>query len=205
MPGIIEYNPEVIKPTYECIKDAIITVQDNKKEKTSTCRTDLIEVVRELSKSFNLLVDVVGPVRNISDDVDEFKSEFTDYFNEFKDYYDKDIFYMDKTHCSRIEIVRERLRPKLLKFLSSERAEKIDDLLSEGYMREMTMIDNFMPLVDSINGELEEIAIHMKNNDIQMAIDQKNEMVSHLSDQYKIWKEMRDEMNDTITEAIGKI
>lgn len=160
---------------------------------------DLERLIKELSKSHEVMVGVASKFRRTGNNPDTFAQRFEGFFYDFKDYYDSQSWVDEDTSCREISELSYRVLPKLAPLLDDTTFEQLRAELELLSNADADLLHYLREYLDTMNNVVEEIYSKVTGGDIDKAIGLKRGFEAQISPSFRRSKEMFDRMSGSIT------
>ena len=164
---------------------------------------NLERLVKELSKSHEVLVDVASRFRRVGSDPDTFAQRFDDFYYEFKDYYDRQAWIKEETSCREIRELGYQILPKVRPLLNDDIFEQLQQELSLLGDADGVLLRHFREYLETMNETVEAIYTAATGGDIPEAIRLKRNFEAQISPSFRRSKEMFERMNSSVTAVMA--
>jgi hypothetical protein len=168
-----------------------------------TVAADLAELMKELRRTHQTLVDKLDPVWNLKDNPNTFPKRFDSAFTKYRTFYLSKDLGDERTHCrvlGQIGAVLAAARPH--GDASDATWQQLENLLRQLNDYDTDVIEqHYRPFMDSVYKTLNQINALLNAGDVAQAIQLKQALVNKLEQDYAAMRANFDEMGD----IIGKI
>lgn len=179
--------------------DVWVTIKDRKDRETTSMLADLTDLIEELRKTHSTIVKMISPLRRITNNPATFENDFKSVYDDFRDFYDAYDFGEERTRCHKIRQIQNRMLKRKPLFGANEQWDQLHTSLGALSYADFDIIDNqYKPFMASFDQTMIRIKQEVDNNNIPLAIAEKEAFLTNLGPEYDKNKRMLEEMTDTI-------
>lgn len=179
--------------------DVWVTIKDRKDRETTSMLADLTDLIEELRKTHSTIVKMISPLRRITNNPATFENDFKSVYDDFRDFYDAYDFGEERTRCHKIRQIQNRMLKRKPLFGANEQWDQLYTSLGALSYADFDIIDNqYKPFMASFDQTMIRIKQEVDNNNIPLAIAEKEAFLTNLGPEYDKNKRMLEEMTDTI-------
>lgn len=164
---------------------------------------DLERLVKELSKSHGVLVDIASRFRRVGSDPNTFAQHFDAFYADFKDYYDRQSWVEEETSCRRIRELSYQVLPKVRPLLRDDIFDQLQQELGLLGDADRALLRQFREYLEAMNDAVEAIYTQVSGGDIAEAIRLKRDFEAQISPSFRRSKEMFERMNSSVTAVMA--
>lgn len=165
----------------------------------------LTELMVELRKTHSTIVKLISPFRRIEDSPKTFSRDFKAYYNDFRDFVDTYDFIDERTHCSNIAHIEERLLKTKSRLADTSEWQTLQSLLNHLTGMDLDIIEgHYVPFVRRLDAVMKSIYDLVDRGQLNDAIAKKRELLAVLEPEFEKTKAMLGKMNDTINTLISR-
>lgn len=164
---------------------------------------DLERLVKELSKSHGVLVDVASRFRRVGSDPNTFAQRFDAFYADFKDYYDRQSWVEEETSCRQIRELGYQVLPKVRPLLRDNIFDQLQQELSLLGDADRALLRQFREYLEAMNDTVEAIYTEISSGDTTEAIRLKRDFEAQISPSFRRSKEMFERMNSSVTAVMA--
>jgi hypothetical protein len=159
---------------------------------------DLEMLVKELSKSHGVLVEINSKYRRTGRDPQTFAQNFESFYFDFKDYYDGETWLDENASCRRIRELGSRILPKLSPLLKPASFDQLRHELEILGDADLDLVRSFRSYLDTLNQAVETVWAGVKAGKIVEAIAAKQDFEDKIGPGMQISKDMFQRMSHGI-------
>ncbi len=159
---------------------------------------DLTNLVQELSKSHQAMVQITDQYRRTGRNPQDFAARFESFYYDFKKYYDSQTWINENTSCAKVDQLSAKILPRLAPIMNPAnfKALRIElQILSEG---DFDMVRFFGEFVERLNQVVEQVWHLVEQNKVEEAIQLKRDFEDQLSPSFQRTKAMFEKMTGSI-------
>ncbi len=164
---------------------------------------DLEQLVKELSKSHGVLVDVASKFRRVGSDPNTFAQRFDEFYADFKDYYDRQSWVEEETSCRQIRELGYQVLPQVRPLLRDDIFDQLQQELGLLGDADRTLLQQFREYLEAMNAAVEAIYTQVSSGDIAEAIRLKRDFEAQISPSFRRSKEVFERMNSSVTAVMA--
>jgi soluble cytochrome b562 len=166
----------------------------------------LTDLMVELRKTHSTIVKLISPFRRIQNNHKTFSRDFKAYYNDFRDFVDTNDFIDERTHCSKIQQIKEKLlKLKSPLYDTSEWQVLQSQLTYINNMDEDVIEYHYVPFVERLDDAMKSIYESVDNKKLSDAIAKKQALLAGLEPEYEKTKVMLSKMNNTINTLVVRL
>lgn len=174
-------------------------IKDRKDRETTSMLADLTGLMEELQKTHSTIVKMVSPLRRTTDNPATFGNDFKSVYNDFRDFYDAKDFCDERTRCHKIRQIQQRMLKRKPLFGADEQWEQLHTSLEALSDADSDIIEErYIPFMASFDQAMNRIKQEVDNNNIPLAIAERDSFLSTLGPEYDKNKRMLKEMTNTV-------
>jgi hypothetical protein len=183
-------------------------LQDRKDSENKMIQGDLRELLVELSKTHQKLVETVDPLRGMDDNPQTFAKDYAAVYRNFRGIYDAKDFVNERTHCTKVEAIVSRLENRRPRLGSDAQWAQWHSLIKT--LRSLDTADGdiiertYLPFMKDFNNEMKHINQLVINNPIE-AINVKNAFLNKIEPTFDENKAKLKEMTDLYNRLIANL
>ncbi|MBM3188944.1 MAG: CHAT domain-containing protein [Chloroflexi bacterium] len=160
---------------------------------------DLERLIKELSKSHKVLVDVASQFRRVGRDPDTFADKFETFYYDFTEYYNGEDWVDEDTSCREIWTLAAKVMPRLAPLMDPATFQQLGQELDLLGNADANLIRQFQTYLDEMNAAVEGIWERLGNGDLDGAIQAKRDFEAQITPSFQRSKEMLSQMSGSIT------
>jgi adenylate cyclase class IV len=161
---------------------------------------DLRRLVKELSKSHKVLVEVADMYRRVGRDPATFAQRFQLFYLDFKIFYDAKDWVDEDTSCSEIRLLGSRVLPGVKPLLDDQTFRQLERELGTLENADLGLVQYFRQYLEEMNSVVEAISTELDSGNLLEAIQAKLDFEAQISPSFRRSKEMLGRMNGSITD-----
>ena len=166
----------------------------------------LTELMVELRRTHSTIVKLISPFRRIEDIPNTFSRDFKAYYNDFRDFVDTHDFIDERTHCSNIALINNRLLKTKSRLAGTREWQTLQSqLYNLATMDEDVIEEQYVPFVGRLDAAMKSICDLVDLKQINDAIAKKRELLAVLEPEFEKTKAKLGKMNDTINTLVSQL
>lgn len=162
---------------------------------------DLEMLVKELSKSHGVLVEINSKYRRTGRDPQTFAQNFEQFYLDFKDYYDGETWLDENSSCRRIRELGDHILPKLSPLLKPASFDQLRQELDILGSADLDLVKSFSSYLDQMNQAVESVWSLVRAGKIAEAIAAKQDFEDKIGPGMQVSKDMFQRMS----QGIGRV
>jgi hypothetical protein len=166
----------------------------------------LTDLMVELRKTHSTIVKLISPFRRIPNNHKTFSRDFKGYYSDFRDFVDTNDFIDERTHCSKIQLIKEKLLKLKSPLYNTSEWQVLQSQLNNINNMDMDVIEyHYIPFIKRLDDAMKSIYESVNNKKLSDAIAKKQELLTGLEPEYEKTKVILSEMNKTINTLVVRL
>ncbi len=169
----------------------------------------LVDLLAELSKTHTKIVEAIGPLRSLDDNLQTFAEDFIEVYNNFISMYDATDFVNERTHCNKVLAIASRLKRREPHFGSGgaqwDQWDALLHTLDGFYGTDTILIERYyIPFMEDFNNEMTAIKL-LADSDTAGAVAKKNAFLNSLGPEFDATKAELKNMTELQAKLIANL